>query len=100
MPDVLAALSSLFAVADDVFMEHDAFDRPNVTIGRLYREWKKTREALGEPVPHTADRTEPQVTVLLDSYGRIAGVYSDARDAGYALKRLDFGARAETVILR
>jgi hypothetical protein len=96
------SLASLFAVVDSVFTEHDAFYRTNVTIGRIYREWKKVRRALGGDDYVTPEQHDPEVTLVFvpDLNGEILhGVYADARDAGYAVSRLD-GARAETVILR
>jgi hypothetical protein len=39
-------LLGLFAVCDDVFTEDDALAAHNqrVTLGRIYREWKKVRQ--------------------------------------------------------
>lgn len=41
-------LLALFAVVNDVFEEDDAFDpaRMQNGYGRIYREWKKCREAM------------------------------------------------------
>jgi hypothetical protein len=41
-------LLELFATVDDVMSEHDAFDEANIhkSLGRIYREWLDTREAL------------------------------------------------------
>lgn len=37
-------LLALFATCDDVFTESGAFDRSNISLGRIYREWKKVRK--------------------------------------------------------
>lgn len=44
----LDPLLGLFSVVDDVLTEHDAFDEQNIhkSLGRIYREWLDTREAL------------------------------------------------------
>ena len=42
------ALAELFAVCDDVFTEEDAFSNEHIkkSLGRIHREWKKTRGKL------------------------------------------------------
>lgn len=42
-------LLELFAVVNDVFTEDDAMKqgKQQVGMGRIYRQWKKTRTALG-----------------------------------------------------
>lgn len=41
-------LLELFSVVDDVFDEHDAFapDKIRAGLGRIYRQWKKSRAQL------------------------------------------------------
>lgn len=46
MAAVYRALCGLFAVADDVFSEPDAFEKAKTSLGRCYREWQLTREVL------------------------------------------------------
>lgn len=42
-------LLELFSVVDDVFTEDGAFKSPAMRqgFGRIYRQWKQTREAFG-----------------------------------------------------
>lgn len=44
------ALYEMFATVDDVFSEEGAFDAKDIykSLGRIYREWKKCRQALDQ----------------------------------------------------
>lgn len=44
----LIPLLELFATVDDVFTTEDAFSQEHIkkSLGRIYREWKKTRAKL------------------------------------------------------
>lgn len=48
MGSVMIPLLELFAEVDTVFEEHDSFDqnRINASLGRIYRQWVKTRSIL------------------------------------------------------
>lgn len=45
---IVVPLTELFAVVDDVFTEEGAFTQEHIkkSLGRIHREWKKTRAAL------------------------------------------------------
>jgi hypothetical protein len=45
----IAPLLELFAVVEDVFTEEDALaaEKRATSLGRIYRQWKKSRSELG-----------------------------------------------------
>jgi hypothetical protein len=54
-------LLALFAAVDDVFTEDDAMspEKRQMSLGRIYRQWKKTRAELGGDNAGVRDRRDP-----------------------------------------